>query len=573
MNYGDALTLLPQTYKQHINKLRANGQFALSGHLNGPIGKAGMPALALNFSVANGALQNNDPPAKLTGMNGTGQLVYDFNVPNRATLSLKDISGKLGPDAFDASLVIQNFDDPALALDWRGEFSLGELTRLFPDLLPKAKLTGKLAGSFKTEGKLRHYNAEHIIYTRTSGQLALRDVDYKSTIDKRRVESLNGQLKFTPDAADIQQLTGMIDGNHVRFDGHFRNYMPYFLTDQGVLEAELWVRAGDLRLDPWLDGPGAEQGAQDESADESVAQNDARQREGLPDRVRVNLQAEIGTMRYDKLVAKDVHTSVRLVDRKGTVDRLRFLAFGGSFNLSGTAEQRQIAMKGEIQHVDLRQFFDTFEQFGELVMVGPHAHGKLTTNFDVRARATAGLEVDPKSIAASGNFSVSEGKLLDFPLFAEMAGFIKFNRLRNLDFGACKGEFRLEHERGYLDQLHLTANRLTIDAHGSHGFDESIDYHFAIQLPRREWKDTRSNDVQDWIATAEGEHIPLTLRMQATGTAEQPQFKLDRRAIKQHRRERRKAEKQELAREMKREKEQLFGEQSEEDADDWVITE
>ena len=567
MNYGDALTLLPKTYRKHTDKLNAGGQFALSGRLNGPIGQHGMPALALNFSVANGRLQNNDPPAKLTGLNGRGELTYDFNRPQAAHLKLNNVKGKLGPDAFTSSVAIRNFDDPHLALDWEGVFSLGELTRLVPDLLPNANLSGQLAGHFSTKGKLKHYKAEKVIYTTTSGELQLQNVKYAAKDNGRRVESLNGKLKFTPKAADIQQLTGIIDGNSVRFDGHLRNYLPYFFTNKGVMEADLWVRAGELRLDPWLaPDTTAKQASHLASPTPNTHDDDL----GLPDRIRVNLKAEINTMRYDNLVARDFEASVQLVDRKGSIERLQFAAFGGRFNLTGSAEQRHLVLRGDIKDVDIRQFFDTFQQFGELALVGPHAHGRLTTQFNVRARATAGLEVDPKSIAASGSFSVSNGQLLDFPLFAEMAGFIKFKRLRNLDFGVCKGDFLLKDERGYLDKLHLTANRLTIDAHGSHGFDESIDYHFAIQLPRREWRESKSQDVKSWISTAEGEHIPLTLHMQATGTTEQPKFKLDRRAIQQRRKARRKAEREEFASEMKQEKEQLFGRQSEETTEDWI---
>jgi hypothetical protein len=152
-----------------------------------------------------------------------------------------------------------------------------------------------------------------------------------------------------------------------------------------------------------------------------------------------------------------------------------------------------------------------------------------------------------------------------------MAGFIKLKQFETVNFTQLAADFALADGSFKLDTLQIVANRYTMGAVGGHNFrTEVLDYRLRITMPPKEWNNTGSADVQEWVNTAEPDKIGLTLWLKITGTLSQPRFSLDMGAMKRKLRENLRNESQEVRQAAKEETERIFGKQSKERARDWV---
>jgi hypothetical protein len=204
-------------------------------------------------------------------------------------------------------------------------------------------------------------------------------------------------------------------------------------------------------------------------------------------------------------------------------------------------------------------------------MVGPYAAGRLTGSVEATVpMASTGLP-NWDALQAKGSCSLAEGKIVGFKPLVEMAGFIKLKQFETVNFTQLAADFALADGSFKLDTLQIVANRYTMGAVGGHNFrTEVLDYRLRITMPPKEWNNTGSADVQEWVNTAEPDKIGLTLWLKITGTLSQPRFSLDMGAMKRKLRENLRNESQEVRQAAKEETERIFGKQSKERARDWV---
>ena len=108
-----------------------------------------------------------------------------------------------------------------------------------------------------------------------------------------------------------------------------------------------------------------------------------------------------------------------------------------------------------------------------------------------------------------------------------LAGFVKLEDLRHIEFSDIATSYRIEDEFFYIPHLTVKANRYNMEVVGKHGFDNSLDYKVYVELPRKEAKKSSSKEVLDMIEVEQGDPLKVILPVHITGTVDHPKYRLE----------------------------------------------
>ena len=87
--------------------------------------------------------------------------------------------------------------------------------------------------------------------------------------------------------------------------------------------------------------------------------------------------------------------------------------------------------------------------------------------------------------------------------------------------------YRIEDSHFFIPGMSLTANEYKLDVRGRHGFDNSLDYHVAVELPRKSARQSGSPEIRSIVDIEPEEKARIVIPVHVTGTADHSKYALD----------------------------------------------
>jgi len=590
------LTLLPGILRPDLDDLEAEGRFRVDGTLRGLASAQTSPAIAVEFWVANaGAAVVPDLP-RLSGLTARGKLTYNPDQPEKAQLRLDTLHGKLGKLPFTASVRYANFKDPSIDCRLRADVDLKVLQNLVPQWTANLQMAGRIQTDLTAKGRLQDFIKRNFTATYAAGQLVWTNVSIKGATLPQPLDKLNGKLRFTPGAMVVDALSGQAGTTAFTASGKAMDYVPYLFGGQAQLVCLLQISSPYVDFNPWLAAaetaapattPNFAQAAQQQIVKQnkpksggkaSAAQKAKQQATDNADSyappsilrsIRAQMQVNIKGFKVFGVEGTDFSGTMDWQPGNLRLQDVRLRAFGGLAELQAAVKQRALSASVTVKQMDVHAAMQAMPQVSDMVVIGPNIHGKVDFGCKLSASLDAGYRLLPATLTGLGTVSVTDGKLLDFKPMARTALFIKLHQYQNLLFSKLTASFAVRDSRLYIDQMEAAANGLILSAQGSHGFDNTLDYHVRFVLPNLKLIKDPPDATAGWVEETTTAKT-LSILVHITGTVDNPVFKLDKAAVKEQIKEKLQEEKKEIEATVAQETELIFGKQDTTQVNDLV---
>lgn len=137
------------------------------------------------------------------------------------------------------------------------------------------------------------------------------------------------------------------------------------------------------------------------------------------------------------------------------------------------------------------------------------------------------------SLTGSGKLTTSVVTVDNFPAFVKIADALKLTSWKKLTVPPVSPSFKFVNGRVFVDPFDVTINNIKSTVAGSNGFDQSIDYTMASQIPRAALGSAANSVISGLLATANskganlsvGDVIPVNIKI--TGTIDSPKIGTD----------------------------------------------
>lgn len=476
-----------------LHGLSGRGRLAFDLGLRGAMGAP--PAVTGVLTVQNGAFRYPGAPV------GVEAVTFAANfTPDRMTIT--DLRASVSGQPVRAQLRAWHFVDPQLEFAVQGNLDLAAVAPLLAK--QGGRVTGRAVVDVRGGGRAKDPGALAL-----DGRAQLQDVSVEQPGLPKKIEGINGLVRFSPQQAQVQHLTARAGLSSYTLDATVTRPLALLATPGKVEPAGVTF---DFRS-PYLDlaellpvTPGAPY---------------------LPN-ARGHGNVEITRLKHGKLDVADVKAAVQLQPAALETNAFSLQGYGGTvkgsarFDLHDTAKP-VFAIKAQVEKVQADALLSTWTAAKGLVS------GALSTTLDFSGQGLGVAELK-RTLTLVGLASMSEGQLGPGPTFDAIAQFVKVPQLKQVRFKALELPLRIERGKVLTDRVKFTGPNGDWQLAGAIGFDGALDYAVSITLPPEVAAALNAKSALAAGAFSDDQGRVL-LDLRVTGPARAPRISWDSRAM------------------------------------------
>jgi hypothetical protein len=470
-SFHEILSLLPMLHAQpEFAQLRTSGTMAVSGFVRGEYGSGAFPAFELLATVRDGAFQYPDLPLPARDVSFDLALSNPGGDPDSTVARIDHFNVVIGNDPITGSFAMRTpVSDPDVDFQLRGRLDLAALNRTIK-LQGAEELSGVLTADASVRARRSAYDDEAYDRIAAAGTVEASQIVLRLTDLPHALRVDDARLRLTPRHADLDAFRGTIGRSDVDINGRLDNLFAFAFRDE-ELRGSARIRSGTFDLDEWRS-------------------DDEMQAVQVPANIDFALQAEVGRLVFAALDLRNARGSLRIHEQRATLEDFRLEAFDGTLAVSGFYESLaaarpvfDVAMR--IDSIDVAQAALSMPTFRTLAPAARYAQGRVST--DLQLSGALGEDMTPvyDILSGRGTFETSGLALHGFPAFGFLADRLRTEQLRNPGLIDVRSTFQVRDGRLHISPFNMKlADQYVATVSGSHGFDDTLDYTLALQLPR-----------------------------------------------------------------------------------------
>lgn len=516
------MSLLPGGLLDTGREYEYDGDFNMHGWIKGLAGLHKSPSVYAEYTVQNGSFHYVDYESHLSDVQMNGSCAYKDDAPEASFFKVDQFSAGLRGKPITGNVSYTNFRDPSLAFELHGDLALEDVREFYPAFADSSQLDGQVAVDLVVDGRIADFKQRRYRSVRARGGLEMKEVRIADRRVLHPVEGLNGSIKVDNHHIQVNSLKGKVGNSDFDVKGMVTEYLPWFFEEEAQVKGRIELASNNLDLNDWF---------REEEGDGENGEGD-RFAFRLPENVDFEVRARVGSFHFAKFEAESVNGRCRLYDRQLRLDQLSMRTLEGEMTVSGgikaiRKDLCQVEIDALASDINMNETFQTFDQLAAFALVEENLYGRFTGDVFIAAELNQYLDIDPQSLVSHGNVGLVDGRLVNFEPLEGLAGFVKLEDLRDIHFSDVQTTYRIQDGYFFIPGMSLAANKYKLDVSGKHGFDNSLDYHVAVELPRKEARSSGSPEIRSLVDIEPEEKARIVIPVHVTGTVDKPKYSLD----------------------------------------------
>lgn len=448
---------------------------------------------------------------------GSAKVSYPLNRPVAFAIALPSVTGTWGDAQLSAKGNIKDLESPLLDLDFSLEGPVAALLQQF-------KVGVKIdQGKVRVSGHLTHRipknaTARSWATAQWTGNGSLTSVHFTPEQQAKPWTDLNARFTLTGNTLEVEQLQFTVGKSDVYLKGLVRNLVPWILDSTEHLAVDARFRSQELLMEDLL------------STRESNGDVQLR----FLNRLDLDLLLEVEKYRYSKFTAKAVRGHFSTRNGAALANQLSMKVFGGeatgNLKLTPSGSMWNWEAQATGNNLKLEEIFRQFNNFGQSTLTSNQLEGTATTTIQLAAPLNARLQIDPNTLVAKAQITLTKGRLHNFKPMENLSRFAEMDELKDVRFDQLTNTLEIANGKINIPEMKITSNVVDLNLLGVHAFDNSINYRVKLKLRDvlgKQKKKKKNSELDEYMVEKERSGQPY-IWAKITGTTEQPEVALDR---------------------------------------------
>jgi len=400
-------------------------------------------------------------------------------------LDVRRLAAKLGSAGFEMALLVRNFEDPYVKAALKGSFDLGEVKDYVP-LEKGTALAGVIRADFKAEGLVRRPESFNM-----DGKVELDRLGFTTPALMKPVSNMTGTVTLTKNQINIPDISCSIGRSSMSFTGKLKNFLSLVpeqptkpgqpalaLPKQGKASFDFALNSPLLDLDEMLPPPpkpGAAPAGKGAAAPPP-------QMMPLPD-IIMDGKVRVTKIVFLKMEFDNLAGNLAMRDRKlgldGQLGVYSGKALGSLWADLNDLNRISYKINADAQKLEANDFLSALTPF----------KNRLYAKLDLKGEFS-GLAPDTvlvkETLKGQGRAATGEGRLVNFPLLADILSHTRIGDARELTFRSMNLGFRIADQKVYLDDLKMDSKYGDVNVTGYSTFAGAVDYRVSVKLTKEE---------------------------------------------------------------------------------------
>jgi hypothetical protein len=515
------LSLFPEEGTKKWRKYQSKGEIYFSLTLKGEISAAHSPFVSVSFGCKEASFFHPEYKSKVEEANLEGSFACpSLTDLSRAELFLKNMSGKLNGQPFQANFSIQNFEDPYVALNFKGGLEAASLLNFYP-METINQLTGAIDADVSFDGKislLKNRNTAQQV--QAEGTVELKDISFGLGSRKIQFNHWSGTLNFNKNDIAMSNVRGQLEKSDFLLNGFLKNVITFLLFENQPIGIEADLKSSWLDLDQLVALGLGESGSQDFGF--TISPN-----------LHLNFNCDVRRMRYKKFTPRDVKGDLLVKNQVAVSRHITFHAMGGSLSANGIVDAKNpkainVSSSFKLDGINIDSVFYVFENFYQNFIEAKNLKGQAIADVSLEMSLNEKLKLYSETLTADISAVIKNGELNNFEPLQKLNRYLDDQALNHLLFADLKNDIHIEKRTIFIPQMEVHTNATNITVSGTHTFDQQIDY--RVIAPFRNKKRIDPDEAFGAIEENPGGQSKIFLKI--IGSTDNYEVKLDKEATK-----------------------------------------
>jgi len=448
-DFATILSLVPADYQKYLEKADLKGSAEFKGSVKGLFYNEIYPAIDVLLSASNASFKYQDLPESVQDIQVSAQITKPEGDLNLLKVNVEKAHASIKNNPMDLRLLVtEPMTDPNIDASFAGIVDFASLKQAIP--IDSLDITGILKAKMQMAGRMSSIEKQEYEKFQSSGEATIQNFRIESNQLTKPVEISQGQIKANTKQINIGRFDAKVGQSDFSLRGDVSNYLAYMFKN-GVLKGDFNLKSSFLNFSELsnIQKPVAKPAATDAKA-AAVAPTDSVTAFQVPKNLDLSFQSSIQKAVYDKMPINNINGLVKIKDQKMDLTNLTMemlqgkLAVNGSYT-SNKENKPLFDFKLDMQNIDLPTAYQSLSTMRHYLPIAAKSQGKISTQFGLSGTMNEKMNIVPTSLNGLGIFNTQNLMIIDSPVFDQIRGIIKKEKLKNVKVDDFTAKFQFEN--------------------------------------------------------------------------------------------------------------------------------
>ncbi|RYJ41227.1 AsmA-like C-terminal region-containing protein [Flavobacterium beibuense] len=533
-SFKNFLGLVPEAYSGNLSTVKTEGDFTIDGKVKGLNGENSIPTFNVAIASNNASFKYPDLPKSVQNIVIDTKIINETGILNDTYVNLDKLSFRIDQDVFNAKATIRNIVDNALVdADLNGTINLANVSKAYPVQLD-TPLSGILKANLSTKFDMLSVEKSEYEKMQNNGSMSLSGFTYSGDGMAKPVSISQASIQFNPSRITLSEFKAKTGGSDISVTGTLDNFYGFIFKDQ-TLKGNFDMSANQLLVADFMAPEAPETKAKTEEGEAKTEAKPAAASEAvkIPAFLDCTITARANTVVYDNLNLKNVSGKMVIKDEAVALQNVTTDIFGGKIGFNGNVSTKAATptfkMDLTLSAVDIVQSFTQLDMLKSIAPIANVLTGKLNSTINVSGNLDS-KEMTPDLNSLTGdllgqlmNTSIKEE---NSKLLTALDNNLKFIDLSKVNLDNLKTYLSFENGKVNIKPFNIKYQDITVQVGGQHGFDQSINYNVAFDVPAK-YLGSDVNKLLSSLNSTDASKISVPVNANITGSFDNPKVSTD----------------------------------------------
>ena len=453
-DFQNFIALVPPAYEDYLKDIKTNGTATILGNITGFYMDEDYPEWDARLKVVNGNLHYTDLPEQIEKIKADIRIVKPQGSLDLTELRVPEAHAEIRNNPVDLTLEVSNpVSDPHFDGAFVGKINLAHLKDALP--IDSVNMAGIVDANLFIQGNYSDVEAEAYDKIKSDGAVLLDNFVYDSPKLTQKISVPHGKLDFSPKSIQLRQFSMRVGQSDFQLSGKISDYLNYLLKD-GVLKGNLSLTSRMVNLNELLRLQAKPNENVVEKQDISSADSKTIQDSldilafDIPENIDIAFRSDIENAVFNRIPIQGINGSIRAVNKTLVLNGLSMNMLDGQLKMNGSYKntdhnQPVFDFGFHVTDFDLPTMYQTMSGVRKIMPASGNSSGKISTNLKLKGRLSPQLKLIPSSANGTGMLSTQGLIIKNSPVFNQLGGILKKEKLRNVTIDDFVANFTVEN--------------------------------------------------------------------------------------------------------------------------------
>ncbi len=490
--FKSLLSLVPAVYKKEFAGLEASGKVSFYADAKGTYNNHSYPSFNVQLVVNNGRFKYPSLPKSVNNVNVDLKINNPSNVLDKMVIDLNKFHLEMAENPIDAKALIKTpISDPDFNVLVKGKINLSSVKEFIP-LEKSDNLNGTITSDIELAGKMSDVDKKQYDKFKANGKLEIRDMLYQTQSLPYSVNLKKMLLNFTNQYVELSEFSALVGKSDFNAKGKIENFLQYVFKDE-LLKGQFDFSSSLLDVNELMASTTTATtttSTTPTSGTTTTTSSSTTTPVDIPGNIDFVLNAKISKVLYDKMEITDLKGKITIREKRLMMDDVAMNVLGGKLIMDGyydskNLKQPKVNFNFKVENFDVQKTFETFNTVQKLAPIAKYAKGFFTAtleNFNVSLNEN--MEPDLNSVDAYGVIKTNNIVISGYEPFNKLADALKQEQFKTINVQNLNLSYKIKNGRMSFEPFSTKINQIQTTISGSTGLDQSIDYKWAMEIPR-----------------------------------------------------------------------------------------